>query len=211
MQCNPCASYWLHMPLQAKFGSGKRYTLNHKDGYRILAIGFLIQLTQKSYLAYSQRWENYRNLNCRDITSPPRREEGRMTVSAPSKNSIERPYIPFPYALCPNSNICFAVSLLSACSFATCKAHATKWFCLTLLCKQLKLQPRRCVTNGREHVKLVGVVVIACMRIGICVWWGRQTVCMFLSIIPPLPFGWRVQSTRQLLIPSECLYSVGEL
>jgi hypothetical protein len=35
------------MPLQAKFGSGKRYTLYHKDAYITLAIGFLIQLTQK--------------------------------------------------------------------------------------------------------------------------------------------------------------------
>jgi hypothetical protein len=56
-----------------------------------------------------------------DTTSPPRSDEGRMMVSALSKNSIERPYIPFPYALCPKSNICFAVALLSACSFATCK------------------------------------------------------------------------------------------
>lgn len=43
-----------------------------------------------------------------------------MIVSAASKNSIERPYIPLPYAFCPKSNICFAVSLLSACSLATC-------------------------------------------------------------------------------------------
>lgn len=103
-----------------------------------LAICFLIQLTQKELFG-----------STRDITSPPRREEGRMIVSAASKNSIERPYIPFPYAFCPNSNICFAVSLLSACSFATCKAHATKCCCPPLFCKQLKLQPPRCVTNGR--------------------------------------------------------------
>ena len=54
-----------------------------------------------------------------------------MIVSAASKNSIERPYIPLPYAFWPNSNICLAVALLSACSCATCKldrAHAANDF-----------------------------------------------------------------------------------
>jgi len=36
------------MPLQAKFGSGKRYTLYHKDAYRILAIGFPFQVPTNS-------------------------------------------------------------------------------------------------------------------------------------------------------------------
>ena len=49
-----------------------------------------------------------------------------MIVSAASKNSIERPYIPLPYAFWPNSNICLAVALLSACSCATCKLEPTQ-------------------------------------------------------------------------------------
>jgi hypothetical protein len=49
-----------------------------------------------------------------------------MIVSAASKNSMERPYMPLPYAFCPKSNICFAVSLLSACSLATCNPDPTQ-------------------------------------------------------------------------------------
>ena len=90
-----------------------------------------------------------------------------MIVSAASKNSIERPYIPLPYAFWPNSNICLAVALLSACSCATCKLEPT----------QQMISPP-----------------CSSVRVLFCFWLGRQTL-FFGALLPSVTLiaVWHVQ------------------